>query len=301
MNWLTKEQTATKVLQYLFTQCEPIECRSLAPLQDTPSIKAPYSANVTVVDPYIVKMSAHEYDAIKNADKTTTYRFHQDIKIPSYLLAIAVGNLAVKEVGPRASIIAEPGADYLDRYANELKNLSGLLDMTEEYLTPYIWGNYALLVLPPSFPYGGMENPLLTFASPTIIVGDGSQVYVATHEIAHSWTGNEVTCRDWSNMWLNEGFTVFEERKVSERVHGTEFAKIEAQLGNVSLWDDMNGFGLTSNFSSLYPILTDASPDDSFSEVPYEKGFQFVTFIESLFKTKDDFRDMLRTYILSHS
>jgi leukotriene-A4 hydrolase len=116
----------------------------------------------------------------------------------------------------------------LDFYAKELYNTSGLLDMTEEYLTPYIWGNYSILVLPPSFPYGGMENPLLTFASPTIIVGDGSQVYVATHEIAHSWTGNEVTCKDWSNMWLNEGFTVFEERKVSERVHGTEFAKIEA-------------------------------------------------------------------------
>ena len=214
---------------------------------------------------------------------------------------MAVGNLAVKEVGPRASVIAEPGVEYLDRYANELKNLSGLLDMTEEYLTDYIWGNYAILVLPPSFPYGGMENPLLTFASPTIIVGDGSGVYVATHEIAHSWTGNEVTCRDWSNMWMNEGFTVFEERKVSERVHGTEFARIEAQLGNVSLWDDMNGFGLTSNFSSLYPILTDASPDDSFSEVPYEKGFQFITFMESLFKTKEDFEDLIRYYIKKHS
>lgn len=273
MNWLTKEQTATKVMQYLFTQCEPIECRSIAPLQDTPSIKAPYSANITVANPYIAKMSAHEYDPIMNNDNTTTFRFHQDIKVPSYLLALAVGNLAVKQVGPRASIIAEPGAEFLDRYANELKNLSGLLDMAEEYLTPYIWGDYALLVLPPSFPYGGMENPLLTFASPTIIVGDGSQVYVATHEIAHSWTGNELTCKDWSNMWMNEGFTVFEERKVSERVHGTEFAKIEAQLGNVSLWDDMMGFGLSSNFSSLYPILTEASPDDSFSEVPYEKGF----------------------------
>ena len=301
MNWLTKEQTATKVLQYLFTQCEPIECRSIAPFQDTPSIKSPYSANVTVNAPYVVKMSAHEYDNVTNKDTTITYRFHQDIKVPSYLLALAVGNLAVTVVGPRASVIAEPGVDYLDFYAHELRNLSGLLDMTEEYLTPYIWGNYSVLVLPPSFPYGGMENPLLTFASPTIIVGDGSQVYVATHEIAHSWTGNEVTCKDWSNMWLNEGFTVFEERKVSERVHGSEFALIEAQLGNVSLWGDMESFGLTNNFSSLYPILTDASPDDSFSEVPYEKGFQFLTFLESLFKSNDDFEDLIRVYINSHS
>ena len=229
MNWLTKDQTATKVLQYLFTQCEPIECRSVAPLQDTPSIKSTYSANVTVANPYIVKMSAHEYTPTVNAtDNTTTFRFYQQIKMPSYLLAIAVGNLAVKVVGPRASVISEPGEKYLDFYANELQNLSMLLNYTEDYMTPYIWGDYAVLILPPSFPYGGMENPLLTFASPTIIVGDGSQVYVATHEIAHSWTGNEVTCRDWSNMWMNEGFTVFEERKVSERIHGTEFARIEA-------------------------------------------------------------------------
>jgi leukotriene-A4 hydrolase len=200
-------------------------------------------------------MSAHEYDPVSHADNTTTYNFHQDIKVPSYLLALAVGNLAVAPAGPRASVIAEPGTDYLDRYANELKNLSGLLDMAQDYLTDYIWEDYAVLVLPPSFPYGGMENPLLTFASPTIIVGDGSQVYVATHEIAHSWTGNEVTCKDWSNMWMNEGFTVFEERKVSERVHGTEFALREAQLGNVSLWDDMLSFGLDKNFSSLNPQL----------------------------------------------
>lgn len=228
-------------------------------------------------------MSANETAPVNNTDNTTTYYFQNNIKMPSYLVAIAVGNLAVAPAGSRAKIIAEPGPDALDFYANELYNTTGLLNMTEEYLTPYIWGSYSILVLPPSFPYGGMENPLLTFASPTIIVGDGSQVYVATHEIAHSWTGNEVTCKDWSNMWLNEGFTVFEERKVSERVHGTEFAKIEAQLGNVSLWDDMNSFGLANNFSSLYPILTDSSPDDSFSEVPYEKGFQFLTYLESLF------------------
>jgi leukotriene-A4 hydrolase len=173
-------------------------------------------------------MSANETTPVNNTDNTTTYNFQNNIKMPSYLVAIAVGNLAVAPAGPRATIIAEPGPDALDFYAKELYNTSGLLDMTEEYLTPYIWGSYSILVLPPSFPYGGMENPLLTFASPTIIVGDGSQVYVATHEIAHSWTGNEVTCKDWSNMWMNEGFTVFEERKVSERVHGTEFAKIEA-------------------------------------------------------------------------
>lgn len=169
-----------------------------------------------VKNPYIVKMSAKQLLSTQSvSDNSTIFHFYQDIKIPSYLLAIAVGNLAEKSVGPRTNIIAEPGADYLDRYATELEDLEKLLNATESYLTPYIWGNYTILVLPPSFPFGGMENPLLTFASPTIIVGDKSQVYVATHEIAHSWTGNDVTDGDWSNMWLNEGFTVFEERKVS--------------------------------------------------------------------------------------
>jgi len=273
----------------------------VAPLQDTPSIKATYSANVKVKNPYIVKMSANETDPTVNKDGTTTYHFVNNIKIPSYLLAIAVGNLATQSVGSRTNVIAEPGENYLDRYVTELEDLETLLDTTEAWLTPYIWGNYTILVLPPSFPYGGMENPLLTFASPTIIVGDKSQIYVATHEIAHSWTGNDVTCKDWSNMWMNEGFTVFEERKVSGELYGDDFALIEAQLGNVSLWDDMNAYGLNNTYSSLYPVLNGASPDDSFSEVPYEKGFQFLTYLESLFKSDDDFQDVLRNYIYHYS
>lgn len=228
---------------------------------------------MTVKDPYVVKMSAVDTDQVKNADGTTTYSFENKIKIPSYLLALAVGNLKYQAIGARSGVIAEPGADTLDRYVAELSDLDLFLNETEAWLTPYIWGTYTILVLPASFPYGGMENPLLTFASPTIIVGDKSQVYVATHEIAHSWTGNEVTCRDWSNMWLNEGFTVFEERKVSGKLNGGDFAKIEAQLGNVSVWIDMMNFGLNSTYSSLYPVLKGDTPDNSFSEVPYEKGF----------------------------
>lgn len=127
-----------------------------------------------------------------------------------------------------------------------------------------------------------MENPLLTFASPSIIVGDKSQVYVATHEIAHSWSGNDVTCRDWESFWLNEGFTVFEERKVSGLLNGASFAKIEAQLGNVSLWIDMQNYGLENSYSSLFPVLNGDTPDNSFSQVPYEKGFQFLTYLEAL-------------------
>jgi leukotriene-A4 hydrolase len=133
---------------------------------------------VTVRNPYVVKMSGKEHNTTLNKIyNTTTFHFYQDIKIPSYLLAIAVGNLAVQHIGDeysRSSVIAEPGADYLDRYANELSELDDLLNATEAWLTPYIWSNYTILILPPSFPFGGMENPLLTFASPTIIVGDKS-------------------------------------------------------------------------------------------------------------------------------
>lgn len=170
----------------------------------------------------------------------------------------------------------------MDKVYTELEGMAVLLDTTEAYMGPYIWGNYTIIILPPSFPMGGMENPLLTFASPTIIVGDKSQVYVGTHEMAHSWTGNTVTCQNWEHFWLNEGWTVFVERKVSGILNGVDFAKIEAYLGNISLADSMADFGLDSTWSSLHPVLKGANPDASFSEVPYEKGFQLITYLESL-------------------
>jgi len=216
-------------------------------------------------------MSANETKVEKGEDDKPVYYFENQIQMAPYLIAIAVGDLEYKALGRRVGVIAEPS--QMDAVASELESLETLLDSTEEYLTPYIWGNYSILILPPSFPFGGMENPLLTFASPTIITGDKSQVYVATHEIAHSWTGNDVTCQNWEHFWLNEGFTVFEERKVSSKLHGVEFAQVEALLGNTSMYASMEAYGMDNVFSSLHPTLKGASPDDSFSEVPYEKGF----------------------------
>mmetsp|Transcript_38215 Transcript_38215/g.58290 ORF Transcript_38215/g.58290 Transcript_38215/m.58290 type:complete len:377 (+) Transcript_38215:839-1969(+) len=169
-------------------------------------------------------------------------------------------------------------------------------------MTPYIWGHYSILILPPSFPMGGMENPLLTFASPTIITGDKSQVDVAIHEIAHSWTGNDVTCVNWSNMWLNEGFTVFEERKVTARLHGKDFSKVAAYLGNIDMLTDMDSFvgNRTSNYSSLNPQPLHNLPDDSFSTVPYEKGFQFLNYLESKVG-EDDMQIILQRWVLKNS
>lgn len=234
LSWMTPSQTAGKKLPYLFSQCESINCRSVAPLQDTPAAKVTYSARIVAKNDFVVKMSANE-TAVQAVNATHNESlFRCDVRIPSYLMAVVVGDLEYRSLGRRVGVITEPS--QMDKVAAELDTLETLLDTAETYLTPYIWGNYTVVVLPPSFPFGGMENPLLTFASPTVIVGDKSQVYVATHEIAHSWTGNDVTCRDWENFWLNEGFTVFSERKVSGILHGKDFAQVEALLGNSTLW-----------------------------------------------------------------
>jgi len=267
-------------------------------MMDTPAIKITYSAKVSVDSKFVVKMSANSTGIFPNeATGKTVYTFKNQIMMPSYLIAIAVGDLEVRQLGPRTSVITEPS--QMDFVANELADLETLLDETEKYLTSYIWGNYSILILPPSFPFGGMENPLLTFASPTIITGDKSQVYVATHEIAHSWTGNDVTCKNWEHFWLNEGFTVFEERKVSAKLHGHDFAMVEALLGNSSMYTDMKNYGLQNSFSSLHPTLKGASPDDAFSTIPYDKGFQLLYYLESLIG-EDMFQTFLRKYILDH-
>jgi len=214
--------------------------------------------------------------------------------MPNYLMALVVGNIEYKSTGWRTGVITEP--EDMDRVYAELSGMETNLNATIDYIGTYIWGTYTIVILPPSFPMGGMENPLLTFASPTIIVGDKSQVYVATHEMAHSWTGNTVTCQNWEHFWLNEGWTVFLERKVSGNLYGKDFAKIEAQLGNVSLQGDMIGFGLSDTYSSIHPVLKGRNPDGSFSEVPYEKGFQLVTYLESVLG-EEDFQQFAQYHI----
>lgn len=157
-----------------------------------------------------------------------------------------------------------------------------MLEKAEEYYYDYEWGNYYIVILPPSFPFGGMENPLLTFASPSIIVGDKSEISVAQHEIMHSWTGNLVTNKNWENFWLNEGFTVYGERQVSKMLQGEDFYKISSTLGNLSLFSAFQDFGFDSTHTSLTPDYKGHNPYDTFSTVPYEKGFQFLTHIESV-------------------
>lgn len=293
LNWLEPSQTAGKKYPYVYTHCEAIDCRCLAPLQDTPSVKATYSARIYSPKDIKVHMSA----IILSEEVTDDIRitnFEMDVPIASYLIALAAGNLEYRQLGRSTGVISEP--EFIEQCVEELSGLQDSLDTAQSFLTDYEWGNYTIIILPPSFPFGGMENPLLTFASPTIIVGDKSQVDVATHEIAHSWTGNLVTNRNWENFWLNEGFTVFTERHVSRIQRGEEFYRVSASLGNASLFSDMALFGFNSTFSSMHPNYEGANPYDTFSEVPYEKGFQFLTHIENLIGT-DNMEMFLKIYI----
>ena len=234
-------------------------------------MKVTYAGAVSVKDMFKANMSAPFTTQESNNPGWMTYHFQLQNKIPPYLLAIAVGNLTSKSVGDRTFVISEP--NVINDYADVFSGLEVILNQTEAYMkpVPYLWGTYAVLVQPPSFPVGGMENPHLTFVSPSIMQKDKSQVFVAAHEIAHSWSGNLVTQRDWHNLWLNEGITVFIERKVSSILHGVEFAKIENYLGNLTVWDDINSFGASSPDSSLYPTIGN-NPDSAYSQLPYEKG-----------------------------
>lgn len=204
-------------------------------------------------------MSANE-TSVKDLDEShRLYQFQSDIKIPSYLIALAVGNLEKVQLGNRVNLISEPS--QVATAQKELGALPRYLEETEKYVkTPYAWGEYNVLVLPPSFPFGGMENPLLTFLSPTIITGDKSQIASALHEVAHSWTGNLVTCKTWQDFWLNEGLTVFIQRKVSEKIYGKERANDEAFIGSFSLHTAIDN-DQTSGLTQLHQDMGDRLPD----------------------------------------
>ncbi|CAD8107824.1 unnamed protein product [Paramecium sonneborni] len=311
ISFMNKSQTSTKVMPYLFTQCEDAYCRSLAPLQDTPAIKQTYSAtviqkNIEATDVFMSAEESQEQFWIENhpqIDPNFTWKykyFIQKIPIPSYLIAIVAGNLQKTPTsnGGRTFLISEP--DKINEYKEELKDMEQFLQAIEQYIGSYTWGTYTIVILPPSFPYGGMENPLLTFASPTIMTKTGSGLYVAIHEMAHSWFGNTLTCVNWANMWINEGFTVFLERKASLYYYQEpDDIKLNAIIGNATMYSDILDLGSHSNFTSLHPDTTGINPQLSITEIPYEKGFQFLTFLEGIIGA-EDFKFMLRSYLTTY-
>ncbi|XP_054153154.1 leukotriene A-4 hydrolase-like isoform X2 [Oppia nitens] len=300
LQWLKPEQTAGKRQPYLFSQCQAIYCRSIIPCQDTPAVKTPYDATVVVPKDVVVLMSAMrvESGSWHQSDKgmTKEYRFEQKIAIPSYLMAIVAGDLVSKRIGPRSHVWSEP--EVIDQCAYEFANTEKFITTAENIVGPYVWGIYDLLVLPPSFPFGGMENPCLTFVTPTLLAGDRSLDVVVAHEIAHSWTGNLVTNKNWGNFWLNEGFTRFLEMKIVGRLNGGEPNRQFNAIGGLkALKFEIEAMGEQNNYTKLMIDPRGVDPEDAFSSVPYEKGHTFLFYLEQLLGGPQVFEPFLKSYI----
>jgi hypothetical protein len=285
---VTPKQTAGRRKAFLYTQSQPIGARTWIPLQDTPQVRATYKAQIHTSSDVVAVMSAENGPAHK---RNGEYSFVMPQAIPSYLIALAVGDLAFKETGPRTGVYAEK--PVVKAAAKEFADTESMIAASEKLFGPYRWTRYDILVLPPSFPVGGMENPRLSFITPTVIAGDKSLVSVIAHELAHSWSGNLVTNATWRDLWLNEGFTVYLESRIMTVVYGEQRASMERVLGLQSLRKDLAR--LPPKDQVLAIDLRDRDPDLVFSDVPYQKGRLFLSYLDAKFG-RDRFDAFLRGY-----
>ncbi len=291
MQWLAKEQTASGEMAYVYTQGQAILTRSWIPLQDTPGVRATFDARVRAPKGMRVVMSAAE-----RGEEGEVFVFKMPHAIPSYLIALACGEIGFAEISERCGVYANPL--LLNTAVAEFADTEAMLSKCEQQFGRYGWGRYDLLVLPPAFPFGGMENPTLTFVTPTILVGDKSLVALVAHELAHSWSGNLVTNATWRDFWLNEGFTVYLEQRIMELVYGTERAAMEIETSVRELRKEVAE--LPDKDQILHIDLTGRNPDDAMTAIAYDKGAAFLRRLEQVFG-RATFDQFLQDYFKAHA
>ncbi|KAE8711079.1 Leukotriene A-4 hydrolase-like protein [Hibiscus syriacus] len=299
LQWLSPPQTFNKKHPFVYTQCQSIHARSIFPCQDTPAARIRYTALLNIPQELSAVMSAshverrppvsdeghshilpYGFNSLWSSETRVVEQFHMNHPIPPYLFAFAVGELGSREVGPRTTIYAEAVDSLLDAAAKEFAGTEEMIIQGEKLFGKYPWERFDLLVLPPSFPYGGMENPMMVFLTPTVIKGDASGAQVVAHELAHSWTGNLITNRNNEHFWLNEGFTTYAERRIVEAVLDKDKAILNTGIGWKGLKDQVEKFKDNLEFTKLKNCQEGVDPDAIYSEIPYEKGFQFLWRIE---------------------
>jgi len=290
LQWLGPQQTIEKKHPYLYTQSEPTLARSWIPIQDSPGIRLTYKARVTVPKELMAVMSATNPQEKNN---TGVYDFEMKQPVPGYLMALAVGDFVFKPIGERTGVYAEES--MVDAAVYEFGEIEEMIEVVEKLYGKYRWDRYDLIVLPPSFPFGGMENPRITFATPTIIAGDRSLVSLVAHELAHSWSGNLVTSATWNDFWINEGFTVYLERRIMEELYGKEYTDMLRLIGYQDLQTTLLDMGPSNPMTHLKLNLDGADPDEALSDIAYEKGALFLQVIEEAVGRKK-FDNFLKNY-----
>lgn len=290
LQWLAPEQTAGKKHPFLFTQGQAILSRTWIPVQDSPGIRFTWNADVQVDAGLLPLMSGTNP---KGVNTDGSYHFEMRNPVPAYLIALAVGNLEFRSLGKSTGVYAEP--ETIAAAANEFADMQNMLGAAELLYGKYLWERYDVIVLPPSFPFGGMENPMLTFATPTILAGDRSLTSLIAHELAHSWSGNLVTNKTWDDFWLNEGFTVYFERRIMEALYGKAYADMLAVLGYQDLLETIEELGSDSEDTSLKLKLAGRDADDGMTDIAYEKGCLLLLQIES-WKGRETFDRFLNNY-----